>query len=139
SQLHSLGFGTTLETTPEGIEDATKLKLGLGKELEEIGAVNQLAVEQYEGLKDGYKHLSERIGELERDKLGILNFMGELEKKKLDTFMSAFTKVNETFQQIFHDITEGGNGRMALDNPDNPSEGGLGVLPHFAGTTKLTR
>ena len=138
SQLHSLGFGTTLETTPEGIEDATKLKLGLGKELEEIGAVNQLAVEQYEGLKDGYKHLSERIGELERDKLGILNFMGELEKKKLDTFMSAFTKVNETFQQIFHDITEGGNGRMALDNPDNPFEGGLDVFLQFPGKTELT-
>ena len=54
--------------------------------------------------------------------------MGELEKKKLDTFMSAFTKVNETFQQIFHDITEGGNGRMALDNPDNPFEGGLELI-----------
>ncbi len=138
SQLHSLGFEKILETTPEAIEDAAKLKLGLGKELEEIGAVNQLAVEQYEGLKDGYKHLSERISELERDKLGILNFMGELEKKKLDTFMSAFTKVNETFQQIFHDITEGGNGRMALDNPDNPFEGGLDVFLQFPGKTELT-
>src|SRR5437867_12470746 len=138
SQLHSLGFEKILETTPEAIEDAAKLKLGLGKELEEIGAVNQLAVEQYEGLKDGYKHLSERISELERDKLGILNFMGELEKKKLDTFMSAFTKVNETFQQIFHDITEGGNGRMALDNPENPFEGGLDVLLQFPGKTELT-
>ncbi|MBO0888576.1 chromosome segregation protein SMC, partial [Candidatus Bathyarchaeota archaeon] len=138
SQLRTLGFEKTIEANLERIEDASKMKLGLEKELEDIGAVNQLAVEQYEGLKDGYKHLSERIGELERDKLGVLNFMGELEKKKLDTFMAAFTKVNETFQQIFHDITEGGNGRMALDNPDNPFEGGLDVFLQFPGKTELT-
>jgi chromosome segregation protein len=138
SQLRTLGFEKTLETTVERIEDASRMKLGLEKELEDIGAVNQLAVEQYEGLKDGYKHLSERIGELERDKLGVLNFMGELEKKKLDTFMTAFTKVNETFQQIFHEITEGGNGRMALVNPDNPFEGGLDVFLQFPGKTELT-
>jgi len=82
--------------------------------------------------------LSVRINALERDKLGILNFMDQLEKQRLDAFMSAFTRVNQTFQQIFHDITEGGNGRMALDNPDNPFEGGLDVFLQFPGKTEMT-
>jgi chromosome segregation protein len=138
AQLRNLGFEKPLETTPEAIEDATKLKAALEKELAEIGLVNQLAVKDYEEIKDGYKHLSVRISDLEREKLAILDFMNELEKRKLDTFMVAFTKVNDTFHQIFGDITSGGNGRMALDSPDNPFEGGLDVFLQFPGKTELT-
>jgi chromosome segregation protein len=64
--------------------------------------------------------------------------MNELERRRLDTFMGAFTKVNDTFHQIFSDITNGGNGRMALDSPDNPFEGGLDVFLQFPGKTELT-
>src|SRR5207237_4698623 len=138
AQVRDLGFEEPLETTPEAIEDATKIKSGLEKELAEIGLVNQLAVQHYEEIKDGYKHLSVRIGDLEREKLAILDFMNELEKRKLDTFMGAFTKVNDTFHQIFSDITNGGNGRMALDRPDNPFEGGLDVFLRSPGKTELT-
>jgi len=138
AQVRNLGFEKPLDVAPEAIEEAQKTKKGLEKELEEIGAVNQLATQQYEDLKDGYKHLSVRISDLEREKLAILDFMSELEKKKLDTFLTAFTKVNETFQQIFHDITTSGNGRMVLDSPENPFEGGLDVLLQFPGKTELT-
>src|SRR5437588_12912918 len=95
AQLRNLGFDKPLEITPEAIEDATKLKAALEREMSEIGLVNQLAVKDYEEIKDGYKHLSVRISDLEREKLAILDFMNELERRKVDTFMGAFTKVNE--------------------------------------------
>lgn len=137
-QLQGLGFQSLLPVERERLPEAEKTKEGLEKELREIGAINQLASQQYEELKDGYKQLSVRIGELDREKLAILEFMNELEKKKLDTFMTAFSKVNETFQQIFHDITNGGNGRMVLDNPEDPFDGGLDILLQFPGKTELT-
>jgi chromosome segregation protein len=137
-QLRSLGFEKPLETHPELIKEAEDMKRVLEQELNEIGAINQLAAQQYESQKEGYKHLSVRIGELEREKLAILDFMNELERKKLDTFMSAYNKVNETFQSIFREMTGEGNGRMVLDNPENPFEGGLDVLLQFPGKTELT-
>jgi chromosome segregation protein len=138
-QLRGLGFERPLETHPDLIKEAEDMKRVLEQERDEIGAINQLAAQQYESQKEGYKHLSVRIGELEREKLAILDFMNELEKKKLDTFMSAYSKVNETFQSIFREMTGGeGNGRMVLDNPENPFEGGLDVLLQFPGKTELT-
>ncbi len=137
-QLNALGFEKPLETHPDLIKEAEDMKRVLEQERDEIGAINQLAAQQYESQKDGYKHLSVRIGELEREKLAILEFMNELERKKLDTFMSAYNKVNETFQSIFREMTGEGNGRMVLDNPENPFEGGLDVLLQFPGKTELT-
>jgi chromosome segregation protein len=137
-QLNILGFEKPLETHPDLIKEAEEMKRVLEQERDEIGAINQLAAQQYESQKEGYKHLSVRIGELEREKLAILEFMNELERKKLDTFMSAYNKVNETFQSIFREMTGEGNGRMVLDNPENPFEGGLDVLLQFPGKTELT-
>ncbi|HEV2119689.1 MAG TPA: chromosome segregation SMC family protein [Candidatus Bathyarchaeia archaeon] len=137
-QLSGLGFERPLETHPDLIKAAEDMKRALEQERDEIGAINQLAAQQYESQKEGYKHLSVRIGELEREKLVILDFMNELERRKLDTFMSAYNKVNETFQSIFREMTSEGNGRMVLDNPENPFEGGLDVLLQFPGKTELT-
>ena len=137
-QLRGLGFEKPLETHPDLIQEAEDMKRVLEQERDEIGAINQLAAQQYESQKEGYKHLSVRISELEREKLAILDFMNELERKKLDTFMSAYNKVNETFQSIFREMTGEGNGRMVLDNPENPFEGGLDVLLQFPGKTELT-
>src|SRR5438445_241293 len=58
AQLRNLGFDKPLETTPGAIEAATKLMAALERELSEIGLVNQLAVKDYEEIKNGYKHLS---------------------------------------------------------------------------------
>ncbi len=139
SQLESTGYHAPLQISPDTAREAVELKEVLQKELDEIGAVNQLAVQQYEHQKDGYKQLSVRINELEREKLAILEFMNELERRKRDVFMDAFSKVNHTFQELFSQMTNGaGSGRMVLDNPDNPFEAGLDVMLQFPGKPELT-
>ena len=137
-QLRSLGFEKPLQVAEGALQDAEKTRENLEHELKEIGGINQLADRQYEEVKGGYKQLSVRINELEKEKLAILDFMNELDKRKLDAFITAFTKVNQTFQEIFHDITNGGNGRMVLDNPEDPFSGGLDVLLEFPGKTEMT-
>ncbi len=138
-QLGSLGFQPESGVSREAIVEAEDLKRALQGELDGIGAVNQLALEQYEELKGNYKQLSVRINELDREKLAIVDFMNELERKKRETFMIAFNKVNDTFRSLFREMTsEAGNGRMVLENPDNPFDGGLDVLLQFPGKPELT-
>jgi chromosome segregation protein len=139
SQLAGLGLQVPLQVGEGVVREAEELKRVLQGEMDEIGAVNQLAAQQYDSQKDGYKQLSVRITELEREKLGIIDFMNELELKKRDAFMSAFNKVNETFQSLFSEMTNGeGRGRMALENTDSPFEGGLDVFLQFPGKPELT-
>jgi chromosome segregation protein len=108
------------------------------RELEEIGAVNQLALNQHEEQKDIYKQLSVRINELSQEKLSIIGFMNELEKKKYETFMNAFSSVNKNFQDIFARITNGGSGRLQLENVDDPFKGGVDVYLRFPGKAELS-
>jgi chromosome segregation protein len=138
-QLGSLRQELQLDVSADVIREAEELKRALQEELDGIGAVNQLAVEQYEDLKGNYKQLSVRISSLEQEKLAILDFMNELDRRKRETFMTAFKKVNDTFQELFREMTsDAGNGRMVLEYPDNPFEGGMDVLLQFPGKPELT-
>src|SRR5436309_12105950 len=65
--------------------------------------------------------------------------MNDLERQKRDTFMTAYNKVNDTFQKLFGEMTDSkGNGKMVLDNPENPFDGGLELMLQFPGKPLLT-
>ncbi|MFC1506816.1 hypothetical protein ACFLQ6_07075, partial [Thermoproteota archaeon] len=110
----------------------------LKSELEKIGAINELAVSQYEEQKNNYKQLSIRINEIEEEKRSILKFMNELEQKKRETFMDVFERLNSNFNEIFSEITVGGKGRLVLENPENIFSGGLDMNLAFPGKTELS-
>ena len=63
NELKELGFSKTDEVSDEEIENVTKTLTLLKKELSSIGGVNELAVSQYEEVKENYKHLATRIYE----------------------------------------------------------------------------
>lgn len=138
SELKSLGYEKSLEVTPEQFESAQNALQILKKELDHIGAVNQLAVSQYDEVKENYKHLAGRIYELENEKLAILQFMNELDEKKFNEFIRAFNQVASTFQEIFSKLTSGGTGRLFLENPEQPFTGGADIFLRFPGKTEMT-
>jgi chromosome segregation protein len=139
AQLRDLGFGRPVQGAVERMEEALEWKRVLMEEVHEIGLVNQLALEQYDGQKDNYKNLSVRITQLEQEKLKIIEFMNDLERQKRDTFMAAYNKVNDTFQRLFGEMTDSkGKGQMVLDNAENPFDGGLELMLQFPGKPMLT-
>jgi chromosome segregation protein len=110
----------------------------LKNESEKIGAINELAVSQYEEQKNNYKQLSIRINEIEEEKRSILKFMNELDEKKRETFMDVFGRLNSNFNEIFSKITDGGKGRLVLENPENIFSGGLDMNLAFPGKAELS-
>ena len=101
-----------------------------------IGGVNELAVSQYEEVKENYKHLATRIYELEKEKLSIMQFMNELDKRKLDAFMKSFNQVSQSFNEIFSTVTSGA-GRLFLEDPEKPFEAGADIRLQFPGKAEM--
>ena len=137
ARLRELGHEESAEPCLEETRRIEGTLEVLRRELERIGAVNQLAPQQYEEVIGNYRQLSVRIGELEKEKLSIISFMNELDRKKHDAFMGALNQVNRNFQETFSEISDGGQGRLVLENSEEPFEGGLEMLLQFPGKAEL--
>jgi chromosome segregation protein len=138
TEIKSLGYNELIEVNPKELPSTEESLSSLKHELERIGAVNELAVSQYEDQKTNYKQLATRIYEIEKERHAIIEFMNELDKKKLDMFMRAYNQVDTTFQEIFAKITGTGTGRMVLEYPEDPFKGGVDVLLAFPGKSEMT-
>ena len=138
TEIKSLGYTEPIVVDVKELPAIEESLNGLKRELERIGAVNELAVSQYEDQKTNYKQLATRIYEIEKERHAIIEFMGELDKKKFDMFMRAYNQVDTTFQEIFAKITGTGRGRMVLEYPEDPFKGGVDVLLAFPGKSEMT-
>jgi len=137
-ELSRLGFQKPIQIHPLDSRLVEDNLSTLRSELQEIGAVNELAVSHYEQHKDNYKQLSIRINQLEEEKRSILRFMEELEEKKRQTFMSVFERLNQNFNEVFSKITDGGYGRLVLENPEEIFSGGVDMQLAFPGKAELS-
>ena len=137
SEIKQLGYSELVEVGPHALPSLEDSLDTLKRELARIGAVNELAVSQYEDQKNNYKQLATRIYEIEKERHAIIQFMNELDKKKRDMFMRAFNQINSTFQEIFTKVTGTGKGRLALEFPEDPFKGGVDVLLEFPGKSEM--
>lgn len=138
SEIKQLGYNELVDVDPKALPSTEESLNALRRELERIGAVNELAVSQYEDQKNNYKQLATRIYEIEKERHAIIEFMNELDKKKYDMFMRAFNQVSATFQEIFAKMTGTGRGRMVLEFPEDPFKGGVDVQLEFPGKSEMT-
>ena len=137
-EIKQLGYNELLEVDPQQLPSLEASLSSLRHELESIGAINELAVSQYEDQKNNYKQLATRIYEIEKERHAIIQFMNELDKKKHDMFMRAFNQVNDAFEEVFTKVTGSGRGRMILEFPEDPFKGGVDMMLEFPGKSEMT-
>jgi chromosome segregation protein len=131
SQLRLFGYEQPLTVTQKQVEEAEASMKMMQLELERIGAVNQLALSHYADQISRYKELSIRLNELEKEKQAIVQFMDEIERKKLKVFMEAFEKINQNQEAYFSKLTGGGTATLTLENVEEPFAGGIDMLVQF--------
>ncbi len=137
NELKELGYTAAVEVSDDEVQRVESTLPVMKKELAAIGGVNELAANQYEEVKENYKHLATRIYDLEKEKLSIVQFMNELDQQKLEAFMKAFNEVSQSFNEIFSTVTSGA-GRLFLEKLESPFEGGADIRLQFPGKTEMT-
>ena len=132
-ELARLGYEDAVPTDEADLNQMEYTLQRVRREKMSLGAINQLAIRNYELEAYNYKHLSVHINELEEERGSILNFIEEVERDKTEHFMKAFNAICENFALIFSKITGGGDGRLELQKPENPFSGGVDLYVQFPG------
>jgi len=132
-ELARLGYEDAVPTEEADLNQVESTLQRVRREKMSLGAINQLAVRNYELDAYNYKHLSVHINELEAERGSILNFIEMVERDKTDHFMKAFNEICENFSHIFSKISGGGDGRLELQKPENPFSGGVDLYVQFPG------
>ncbi len=125
--LRMLGYNQE----PEVFDGADKLLADLRGEFGEVSsAVNKAADRQYADMYLGYKNLSTRHNELEKEKFSIIQFIESVDSEKKKVFMDAFEKIRSEFSTIFQRLT-GGEAWLELENEEDIFSGGLRLMARF--------
>jgi len=130
-KLKTLGYEEPLKVPPQSLQEVESSLKMMSLELERIGAVNQLAESQYAEQISRYKELSVRMNELEQEKIAIIKFIDEIERKKYNAFMDTFNRVNQNLARYFSKLTEGGEATLKLESPEDPFLGGVDMVVQF--------
>ncbi len=105
------------------IDELEKYALKLENSIKRLEPINMRAIEDYEYIEERYKELFDKRKEYEEDEKKYLQLIEEVEKRKKEVFMEVYEKVAKNYEEIYKDI--GGTGKLSLENPENPFEGGL--------------
>ena len=102
------------------------------KRMEALEPVNMLALEELTELEERLGDLGERLDVLSQEREELLLRIETVATLRQEAFMEAFQAVDSHFSEIFASLSEG-DGKLQLDNPDDPLEGGLTLVAHPKG------
>jgi chromosome segregation protein len=92
----------------------------LREELEKLGPVNVLAIEEHEETLKRQDFLTGQRADLADARQQLQQAIREIDTTARELFLATFTQVRENFRQIFMTLFGGGECDLRLENPDAP-------------------
>jgi len=131
--------GLTVERPGEESTDqeAPALVADLKEKLKSFGAVNLLALEEYEVTAEREKFLSVQLGDLTTAKNDLKATITKINKTARQLFTDTFATVQENFSNLFVELFAGGEARISLVNPDDPLESDIDIIARPGGKKLL--
>ncbi|HYB77524.1 MAG TPA: chromosome segregation protein SMC, partial [Thermoplasmata archaeon] len=120
---------------PVSVEELKRKIVALDQQIQSMGDVNQRAVEEYDQEKSRSDEFQTEVERLTNEKNELLTLVGEIEKKKREKITEVVAQVGTHFKEIYGELSAGGEGEIALENPDDPLAGGLLIKARPVGKT----
>ncbi len=96
--------------------------------LARIGNVNLRALEVYDEIKSEYDKINEKVEQLEKEKLEILNIIAQIDRKKKKAFIHTLEKINELFSRNFSQLSAKGIVTLEPEDPKDIFNAGLDII-----------
>ncbi|WRS30062.1 chromosome segregation protein SMC [Actinomycetaceae bacterium MB13-C1-2] len=132
------GGGEDVEPVPFDRAKAAEQLRRAERELQRLGVVNPLAVEEHAALQSRLDFLLEQIEDLNRSKADLLELIRDVDAQVKASFNSAFEDTSAQYSRVFERLFPGGTGRLELTDPDDPLATGVEIYARPSGK-KVTR
>ena len=103
------------------------------RDLEKLGRVNPLALEEHEALAARHKFLVDQVQDLKSSKADLLRIVEDVDRRVEEAFTSAFADTREQFAHTFSVLFPGGTGDMVLTDPQDMLTTGIEIEAKPAG------
>lgn len=103
------------------------------KDLEKLGRVNPLALEEHEALASRHKFLVDQVQDLKQSKADLLRIVTDVDRLVEEAFASAFAQTREQFEHVFGVLFPGGAGHLVLTDPEDMLATGIEIEARPAG------
>ena len=102
-------------------------------ELTALGAINPLALEEYEALSERHAYLNQQIDDLKATRRDLNTVMDEVSSHIAEVFTAALEDINTHYRRIFATLFPGGEGHLELDDHADPLNAGVEIHARPAG------
>lgn len=124
----------TASETAEASTESVRARLKATRaELEALGAINPLALEEYEALSERHAYLNQQIEDLKATRRDLNTVMDEVSSHIAEVFTAALEDINTHYRRIFETLFPGGEGHLELDDPSDPLNSGVEIHARPAG------
>ncbi len=100
----------------------------LKKRCEAYGAVNLVAIEEFDELKGRFEFLTKQQSDLLTARESLMQTIQKINRTTRQMFTDTFTRVNEEFQIHFRMLFNGGEAQLILLDPENALESGIDIV-----------
>ena len=137
-----LDINELLEETPDEqyVEEELHEKVEKQRHrLENFGAINPMALESFEELKERHDFIIKEQEDLQSAKESLLQTIAEIEESARVKFLDAFHQVKENFTNVFRTLfSEEDNADLVLTNMENPLESDIHIIAQPKGKKPLS-
>jgi chromosome segregation protein len=100
----------------------------LAKKCDAFGAVNLVAIEEFDELKNRFQFLTKQQSDLLSAKDSLEQTIRKINRTTRELFTDTFVKVNEQFRIYFRMLFNGGEAQLILVDPENALESGIEIV-----------
>ncbi|HCH61329.1 MAG TPA: hypothetical protein DFR83_00895 [Deltaproteobacteria bacterium] len=98
------------------------------KALQRLGAVNLVALTEYEEVAEAHRSLQTQRDDLERSVQAIRRTLAQLNRVSRERFRETYERVDQIFREMYPRLVGGGKARLGLTNEDDLLETGIEVF-----------
>ena len=116
--------------------DYDRVKM-MRKRIENMGAVNMTAPEEYDALTERHTFLKTQIGDLDGAKKDLKSAINKINQTTRENFKYTFEQVRMHFKNIYQTLFRGGECDLVLTQPENLLETGIEIYAQPPGKKLL--